>query len=698
MAWYKSGSVNVTNGNATVYGNGTLWVDVSILYPGDIWVGPDGRLYEVLSIQSNTQLTLASTYLGATANTQSYAIMPIGLLPSALAQQVKTTLSTANTALSQTVRFDTNQNLTSGQMATARSNIGATTAADVGMGLLSKSVAGGVDVVLSTAEAANLFYEFTGALTANINVVVPVNVRQFFVRNATTGAYTLTVKTPNGTGIKVLQGTRMHLECDGTNVLEPTSDGGVLAVDANNNVAIGTSTPAFAAGYSGMQINGAAAGAQLRITNPTTGASSTDGVALSVDVSNVYLWVYENMPLLFGVNNVEKARFDTSGNLGIGIVPSAWAGVVPRALEMQYGVALASQSNAYSVHLCVNSYNDGAWKYKNGGTASRLAVNPDGLAGMALFTAPSGIAGNPISFTQAVTVDGTGNLLVGVASGSAHLLIKSVAEGTATAYLGGSTATPSLGVVAVSNINWNAGATALFVGKNSSTSRSINAAGTVNASGADYAEYMTKADDCGTLAKGQIVGVDTNGLLTDKWADAVSFMVKSTDPSYVGGDVWGSEAVLGATRPVEPVFVPPVYTGSEKPDDLAEGEASWTERDAALAQYEADQAAYADAVLASRSHFDTVTMPAYQAVLADFEGKLEAARQQVDRIAYCGQIPVNVQGAKPGQYVVPVQDGDGIGGQLVDDDAITFAQYRRAVGVVQNILADGRANIRVKVV
>jgi hypothetical protein len=91
-------------------------------------------------------------------------------------------------------------------------------------------------------------------------------------------------------------------------------------------------------------------------------------------------------------------------------------------------------------------------------------------------------------------------------------------------------------------------------------------------------------------------------------------------------------------------------------------------------------------------------MPAYLSVLAVFEAKLEAERQKVDRIAYCGQVPVNVQGASPGQYVVPVQDGDGIGGQLVDDDAITFEQYRRAVGVVQNILSDGRANIRVKVV
>jgi len=302
---------------------------------------------------------------------------------------------------------------------------------------------------------------------------------------------------------------------------------------------------------------------------------------------------------------------------------------------------------------------------------------------------------NTGSFT---TLTASGNLFVGVSSGSTSLIIKSVSEGFDVMYSGGSTSTPSLGVKAATDISWNAAATAVLVAKNSSTSRSINAAGTVNASGADYAEYMTKAADCGTIAKGAIVGVDADGWLTDKWDKAVSFRIKSTNPSYVGGDVWGTEAALGIQRPVEPAFVAPVYTGSEKPADLVDGESSWTERDAALAQYESDQAAYADAVQASRNHFDTVTMPAYEAALAVFEAKLEAERQKVDRIAYCGQVPVNVLGAEPGQYVVPVKHEDGIGGQLVNDDEITFEQYRHAVGVVQNILPDGRANVVVKVI
>lgn len=91
-------------------------------------------------------------------------------------------------------------------------------------GKLTKSVAGGATVTLTTTEAGYAMLELTGALTANIAVVVPTASGQWIVKNATTGAYTLTVKTAAGTGEAVPQGVTQSLWCDGTNVLE--SDGG----------------------------------------------------------------------------------------------------------------------------------------------------------------------------------------------------------------------------------------------------------------------------------------------------------------------------------------------------------------------------------------------------------------------------------------------------------------------------------------
>ncbi len=92
------------------------------------------------------------------------------------------------------------------------------------LNLLSKSVAGGVDVTLNANEYSANILEFTGALTANINVIVPVTAKQWTVFNNTTGAFTLTVKTPAGTGIAIGQTKRAIVYADGTNVVRATAD------------------------------------------------------------------------------------------------------------------------------------------------------------------------------------------------------------------------------------------------------------------------------------------------------------------------------------------------------------------------------------------------------------------------------------------------------------------------------------------
>ena len=113
-----------------------------------------------------------------------------------------------------------------------------------------------------------------------------------------------------------------------------------------------------------------------------------------------------------------------------------------------------------------------------------------------------------------------------------------------------------------------------------------------------------------------------------------------------------------------------------------------------MAAWQADQAAHAAAVHAARELFDTVTMHAYQRDLAAFEARLEQARQEVDRISYTGKAPCNVLGAAPGAYIVAVDDGQGgIAGIPVVNPS--FEQYRLAVGRVNRILPDGRAEVAV---
>lgn len=97
-------------------------------------------------------------------------------------------------------------------------------------GRLSLSVAGSADVTITDVQANNAILNFTGALTGNINVIVPLGTkpRMWIVTNNTSGAFTLTVKGATGAGIAVAQGDRALLYQNGTDVKSamPTSGAG----------------------------------------------------------------------------------------------------------------------------------------------------------------------------------------------------------------------------------------------------------------------------------------------------------------------------------------------------------------------------------------------------------------------------------------------------------------------------------------
>jgi hypothetical protein len=62
----------------------------------------------------------------------------------------------------------------------------------------------------------NMALKFTGALTATRIITVPARAKMLFVENATTGGFSLTIKTPSGTAIIVGGGERKLLYCNGT--------------------------------------------------------------------------------------------------------------------------------------------------------------------------------------------------------------------------------------------------------------------------------------------------------------------------------------------------------------------------------------------------------------------------------------------------------------------------------------------------
>lgn len=83
---------------------------------------------------------------------------------------------------------------------------------------LSKAVTS-ADVTLTAHEIWAEMIITTGTLTGNRSLIVPAQIGEWLIHNTCTGAFTLTVKTPSGTGVVIPQQRRVRVMCDGTNVV-----------------------------------------------------------------------------------------------------------------------------------------------------------------------------------------------------------------------------------------------------------------------------------------------------------------------------------------------------------------------------------------------------------------------------------------------------------------------------------------------
>jgi hypothetical protein len=398
----------------------------------------------------------------------------------------------------------------------------------------------------------------------------------------------------------------------------------------------------------GNTINATTVSASTSVTTPVIQATSSAGGTLknnggtaqmqwgSGGGSNLSLEVATNInpanaavnisPTGTGTVTINPATASTMNNVAIGgSTPLAITGTTVTAT----GVATFSAGSAGAPAITTAGDTNTGIFFP---AADTIAFSEGGAESMRIHTSGGVSIGNTTD-PGATNLNVTGLLFAGATTSSTcHKIIEIRSQGSEILTVQNATAYTA-DFFEVSSEGFNGAAAAICVGKNSSTNRSINAGGTVNASGADYAEYMTKANDF-TLAKGDVVGIDANGKLTNVFTDAISFVVKSTDPSYVGGDTWGNEEAIG-----------------KKPED--------------------------------------------ETLLSEWEAKLEVSRQAVDRIAFAGQVPVNVLGATAGEFIIPVNNNGAIKGEAVTSP--TFEQYQTAVGKVIAIETDGRARIIVKV-
>jgi hypothetical protein len=139
-------------------------------------------------------------------------------------------------------------------------------------------------------------------------------------------------------------------------------------------------------------------------------ADGTGGALGSSATANAIVYLNGTKKLKTGTELV----FDGS-NLGLGVTPSAWGSPFKAFQFGSNGGSLNYRTDSnQAIELGLNWYYDGsASKYITTNFATRYRQFSGAHE---WYTAPSGTAGNAITFTQAMTLDASGNLGIGTSS------------------------------------------------------------------------------------------------------------------------------------------------------------------------------------------------------------------------------------------------------------------------------------------
>jgi hypothetical protein len=275
----------------------------------------------------------------------------------------------------------------------------------------------------------------TGTASININGTVGAT-------TPTTGAFT----TLSATGVTTLQaGTALlpALTTTGdtnTGIYFPAADtiafseGGVesMRVDSSGSLLLATTL------QNGTKLNvmggdivpattGTTQTGGLRVSSLATG---NGGIVLDMGASNTssYAWTQvSNSGNLSSGFAKPLVLQPVGGNLGLGVVPSDWS-TSYKALQINTTSSISATSNTLRVGNNEFVNTSAVSTYLTTGFATTYLQNSTGQH--AWYYAASGTAGNPITFTQAMTLDASGRLGIGTTSPAKQLHIESATGGT----------------------------------------------------------------------------------------------------------------------------------------------------------------------------------------------------------------------------------------------------------------------------
>ena len=379
---------------------------------------------------ATTQAGIATTQAGNAATSAGTATTQAGVATSkageantsaiAAAASAATVSSAIVTERTATATL-TNKTLTNPSYSGTTSNGGTVTTIDINGGTIDGAVIGGSSAAagsfttLSAASGGAFTGSFAPASGTHLELKHGGTTGEIYSYDRTASAWR--ELNLNASNIKLLVSNTLIAEASSTGL----SVTGALSATGDVTLAKSDTTPAV------VQITATNVNSQAAITKYTSknasGTASTWWVGTNVISLNNSYEIYNSA--LGG----SAVIIDPAGNLGLGVAPSPW-GVNYKALQVNLAAFSYNNNNGnsqYSNNVYWDSSNNPV--YLNSSYASYYAQAYT-TGQHQWFTAPSGTAGNAISFTQAMTLSAAGNLLLGGTSDPGGAKVLYIANGT----------------------------------------------------------------------------------------------------------------------------------------------------------------------------------------------------------------------------------------------------------------------------